>query len=65
MTSIIRLVETIYRNQCSRNILKNKKRFLNFFFDILKSILKFKHFLKTDVPHSWCISGVTGSEKRG
>ena len=52
MTSIIRLVETIYRNQCSRNILKNKKRFLNFFFDILKSMLKFKHFLKTDVPHS-------------
>ena len=35
------------------------------FFAFLKSILNFKHFLKKDGPHSWCVSGNTSSEKDG
>ena len=41
------------------------KTFLYFFFAFLKSILNFKHLTKEDEPHSWCISGNTGSEKYG
>ena len=40
-----------------------QKTFSQFFFPFLKSILNFKHLLKKDDSHSWCISGDTGSEK--
>ena len=36
-----------------------------FFFAFLKSILNFKSFPKKEDPHSWCISEITDSEKRG
>ena len=41
------------------------KTFSEFFFGFLKSILNFKHLPKKDDPHSWCISGNTGSQKYG
>ena len=44
---------------------KGQKVFSQFFFAFLKSILNFKHFREKDDPHSWCISGNTGSEIDG
>ena len=44
---------------------KGQKVFSQFFFAFLKSILNFKHFPEKDDPHSWCISGNTGSEIDG
>ena len=44
---------------------QKQKIFSEFFFAFLKSILNFKHLPKKDDPHSWCISGNTGSEKYG
>ena len=41
------------------------KTFSEFLFGFLKSILNFKHLPKKDDPHSWCISGNTGSQKYG
>ena len=35
-----------------------------FFFAFLKSTLNFKSFPRKGDPHSWCISEITGSEKR-
>ena len=43
--------------------LSQKQDFFAISFAFLKSILNFKHLLKKDDPHSWCISGDTGSEK--
>ena len=42
---------------------QKEKAFSEFFFGFLKSILIFKHLQTKDDPHSWCISGNTGSEK--
>ena len=44
---------------------EKQKGFFQFFLGFLKSILNFKHFPKKDDPHSWCISGNTGSGKYG
>ena len=44
---------------------QKQKTFCAFFFPYLKAILNFKHSQKEDDPHSWCISGNTGSEKYG
>ena len=46
--------------------LSQKQEFFSeFFFQVLKSRLNFKHLWKKDDPHSWCISENTGSEKYG
>ena len=39
-----------------------KKTFSQFFAAALKFSLNFKHFEKTDHPHSFCISEITDSE---
>ena len=44
---------------------KGQKVVSQFFFAFLKSILNFNHFPEKDDPHSWCISGNTGSEIDG
>ena len=44
---------------------QKQKTFYQFFFAFLKTILIFKLFPKSYDPHSWCIFGITGSEKRG
>ena len=44
---------------------QKQKKFSEFFFVFLKSIINFKHFPKTYDPYSLCISGNTGSEKHG
>ena len=41
------------------------KNFPQFFVAFAKSILNFKHFPRKYDPHSWSISGITGSEKHG
>ena len=42
-----------------------QKTFCEIFFQFLKSILNLEHFVKKDDPHSWCISQIRDSEKRG
>ena len=42
-----------------------QKTFSGSFFPFLKFRLNFKHFPKQHDPHSWCLSGITGSEKHG
>ena len=42
---------------------QKQKTYWNFLFPFLKSILNFKDLPKKDEPHSWWISGNTGSEK--
>ena len=44
---------------------EKQKRFCEFFFAFLKSILNFKHLPKKDDLDRRCISGDTGSEKYG
>ena len=44
---------------------QKQKTFSQFFLAFLKSILIFKHLPINDDPHSWCISGNTGSEIHG
>ena len=44
---------------------QKQKTFSHFFFGFLKSMLIFKHFPKSDHPHSRCISGNTDLEKHG
>ena len=41
------------------------KIFSEFFFAFLKSILNFTYFSRKDDPHSWCISEIKCSKKRG
>ena len=65
MRSILFWIETILRNQFGRNYLKNKKLFLGFFFAFSKSALNFEHFQKKHHPHTWFISDITHSRKRG
>ena len=42
---------------------QKRKSFWQFLFAFLKAILNFKNFPKNVDPHSWCISGNTGSEE--
>ena len=65
MTSILFLTETISRNQFESNYLKNEKLFLEFFlhFRNLHEILNI--FKKKDDLHSWFISEITHSKRRG
>ena len=65
MTSILFLIETIYRNQFGRNYLKNKKPFDPFFLEFSKSALNLKYFQKREDPHSLFLSEITHSGKRG
>ena len=52
--------------QPTRTQLCQKKNFFSkIFFAFLKSILNFKPSPKKYDPHSWCISGNTGSKKYG
>ena len=44
---------------------QKQKSSSQFFFAFWKAILNFKHLLKNDDPHSWCICGNPGSEKYG
>ena len=44
---------------------QKQKTFFEFLFPFLKAILTFIHLPKKDDPHSFCISGNTGSEKSG
>ena len=44
---------------------QKQKIFSEFFFAFSKSRLNFKHLLKKDDPHSWCILGNPGSKKYG
>ena len=65
MASFLFLTETIYRNQYRFNCIRNKNFLLQFFFAYLKSILNFEHFFKKDTSHSFCISEIMDSKKRG
>ena len=65
MTSILFLIETIYRNIFRCNYLENNRNFHNFLFhlgnlDSTLNILKEK-----DDPHRWCIFELTDFEKCG
>ena len=65
MTSILFLIETIYRNIFRCNYLENNRNFHNFLFhlgnlDSTLNILK-----KKDDPHRWCIFELTDFEKCG
>ena len=42
---------------------QKRKNFFRFFSAFLKSTLNFKHFQKTDDPHSRCISQISVSKK--
>ena len=44
---------------------QRQRTFSRFFSAFLKSSLNFEHFEKKDDPHSWCISEITDSKKRG
>ena len=44
---------------------RKQKTFSEFFSAFLESILNFEHFQKRDDSHSWGISKITESEKRG
>ena len=44
---------------------RKQKYFSDFFSPVLRSKLNFEDFQKKDDPHSWYISEITGSEKRG
>ena len=63
MTSILFLIETIYRYQFGCSYLTNKKTFSEFFTAFLKSGLNFKHFVKEDDPQRFCLFEITESEK--
>ena len=42
--------------------LYEKKKILNFFYQILKSRLNYENFQKKDDPYSWCSSEITDSK---
>ena len=65
MTSILFLIETIYRNQFGRHYLKNKNLFINFCLNFRNAALNLKDFQKKDDPHSLFVSEITHSGKRG
>ena len=44
---------------------QKQKTFSQFFTAVLEFKLDFEHFQNNDDPHSWCISEITDSEKRG
>ena len=44
---------------------QRQRAFSRFFPAFLKSSLNFEHFENKDEPHSWCISQITDSKKRG
>ena len=44
---------------------QKQKAFSEFFIAFSKCALNFEHFQKKDDPHSWFISEITHSEKRG
>ena len=44
---------------------QKQKFFSEFVFEFLKYRLIFKYLPRKDDPHSWCISGNTGSDKHG
>ena len=44
---------------------QKQKAFSQFFIAFSKCALNFEHFQKKDDPHSWFISEITHSEKRG
>ena len=48
-----------------RQLSKIQKAFSQFFIDFSKSTLNFDHFQKKDNPHSWFISEIMDSGKRG
>ena len=52
------------RQQFRCNYLRKKDLFW-ICFPFLKTVLKFEYFQKKDDPHSWCISAIADSEKRG
>ena len=54
-----------FAQRIQTHLSQKQKTFSEFFVGFLKDILNFKHLPKKDDPHSWCISGNTGSEKRG
>ena len=45
--------------------LQKEKTFPGLFFAFLKSMLNLQHFQQKDDLHSWCISEITDSGKRG
>ena len=46
-------------------LFQRKKNIPRIFFAFLKSKLNLEHFLNNDDPHSWSISKITDSKKRG
>ena len=47
-----------------RKLSQKQKTFSESFLKFLKSRLNFEQFQKKDDSYSWCISEITGSEKR-
>ena len=62
MTSILFVIEIIYRNQFKCNYLRKQKAFPQLFAGFLKSTSKFQHFEKKDEPHSCCNSEIRDYE---
>ena len=61
-TSILLVIERIYRYQLKCNYLKIQKHFGNFF-TCLESTLNFEHLFQKNEPHSLNISEVIASER--
>ena len=53
------------RQHIQMQLSQKQKTFFQFAFSFWKSTLRFKYFQQKDAPHSWCISEITDSEKRG
>ena len=53
------------RQPIQMQLSQKQKVFSEFVSTILKSILKLEHIKKKDQSHSWCISEITDTEKRG
>ena len=51
--------------QIRTQLSQKQKAFSEFFVEFPKSTLNFEHFQKKDDPHSWFISEITHSGKRG
>ena len=62
-TSILVLIERIYRYQIKPNYLKNRKFLAAFFFAFLESELNFQCLEKKNEPHTSSVSEVIDSER--
>ena len=65
MTSILFLIDTIYRSIFRCKYLENKRHFRNFFSQLRNLDSIFEKFQTKDDAYSWCIFELRYSENRG